>query len=78
MDIVRIDTGHSYEGLCQYFQGQYITYSEERPITMNPFNITKGFFLKKNNESIFMFRNICIYLIASGLKTWKRFKTGAQ
>jgi len=50
MDIVLVDTGHSYEGLCQYFQGQYITYSEEQPITMNPFNIKKEEFNEEKRE----------------------------
>lgn len=40
-DIVIVDTGHSYSGLCSYFNGRYITYSEERPITMNPFSISR-------------------------------------
>ncbi len=39
-DIVIVDTGHSYSGLCAYFEGKYITYTEEKPITMNPFAIT--------------------------------------
>ena len=39
MDIVMVDTGHSYWGLCQYYGGRYITYTEEKPITMNPFRI---------------------------------------
>lgn len=38
-DIVLVDTGNSYYGLCRYFGGKYITYTEERPITMNPFRI---------------------------------------
>jgi conjugation system TraG family ATPase len=38
-DIVLVDTGNSYEGLCKYFGGRYITYTEEKPITMNPFRI---------------------------------------
>lgn len=50
MDIVLVDTGHSYEGLCHYFNGQYITYSEERPITMNPFRITKEEFNEEKRE----------------------------
>ncbi|WP_207423775.1 TraG family conjugative transposon ATPase [Desertivirga brevis] len=37
MDVVIVDTGHSYSGLCSYFNGRYITYSEKKPITMNPF-----------------------------------------
>ena len=36
-----IDTGHSYIGLCDYYKGKYITYTEEKPITMNPFKIDK-------------------------------------
>lgn len=36
-DIVLVDTGHSYSGLCEYYGGTYLTYSEEKPITMNPF-----------------------------------------
>lgn len=40
-DIVLVDTGNSYEGLCEYFGGTYITYTEEKPITMNPFFITR-------------------------------------
>ena len=40
-DIVMVDTGHSYSGLCEYYKGAYVTYSEEKPITMNPFKITK-------------------------------------
>ena len=39
--VVLVDTGHSYFGLCQYLEGKYITYSEENPITMNPFAITQ-------------------------------------
>jgi energy-coupling factor transporter ATP-binding protein EcfA2 len=53
-DIVMVDTGNSYEGLCEYFNGTYIAYTKEKPITMNPFamrdqrenNIEKQNFLK--------------------------------
>lgn len=52
-DIVLVDTGHSYSGLCDYYGGRYITYTDEKPITMNPFrvkreeyNIEKKNFLK--------------------------------
>ena len=38
-DVVMVDTGNSYEGLCEYFGGKYISYTEEKPITMNPFRI---------------------------------------
>lgn len=40
-DIVLVDTGHSYSGICSYYGGKYITYSEENPITMNPFKVKK-------------------------------------
>jgi len=41
MDMVIVDTGHSYSGLCSYYQGKYITYTDQTPITMNPFRITE-------------------------------------
>jgi len=40
MDVVIVDVGHSYSGLCSYYKGKYITYSDEKPITMNPFALT--------------------------------------
>jgi len=39
MDMVIVDTGHSYSGLCSYYNGKYITYTNQKPITMNPFQI---------------------------------------
>ncbi len=45
-DIILVDTGHSYFGLCKYYEGKYITYTEEKPITMNPFLLSK----KEYNE----------------------------
>ena len=52
-DVVMVDTGNSYEGLCEYVGGKYISYTEEKPITMNPFrikreelNVEKNGFLK--------------------------------
>jgi conjugation system TraG family ATPase len=41
MDVVIVDTGHSYSGLCSYYNGKYITYSDKTPITMNPFAVTE-------------------------------------
>lgn len=41
MDVVIVDTGHSYSGICTYFEGRYISYSEQSPITMNPFAISE-------------------------------------
>ena len=40
-DVVIVDTGDSYEGICSYFGGTYISYTKEKPISMNPFKITK-------------------------------------
>lgn len=42
MDMVIVDTGHSYSGLCKYYNGKYITYTDKKPITMNPFQITEA------------------------------------
>lgn len=39
MDMVIVDTGHSYSGLCAYYGGKYMTYTDQKPITMNPFAI---------------------------------------
>ncbi|MDO3643521.1 TraG family conjugative transposon ATPase [Mucilaginibacter sp. L3T2-6] len=41
MDMVIVDTGHSYSGLCAYYKGKYITYTDKSPITMNPFRISE-------------------------------------
>ena len=40
-DVVMVDTGNSYEGLCEYVGGKYISYTDEHPITMNPFRIKR-------------------------------------
>jgi conjugation system TraG family ATPase len=40
--IVLVDVGHSYEGLCEFLDGYYFTYSEEQPISFNPFYIQPG------------------------------------
>ena len=32
-DVVMVDTGNSYEGLCEYVGGKYISYTDEHPIT---------------------------------------------
>lgn len=41
MDVVIVDVGHSYSGLCAYYGGKYVTWSDDKPITMNPFQITE-------------------------------------
>ena len=38
-DVVMVDTGDSYEGICGYYKGTYISYSKEKPISMNPFKV---------------------------------------
>ena len=64
-DVVIVDTGDSYEGICAYFNGTYITYSKDHPISMNPFKITEeeynlNFGEKKN------FLKSLIFLIFKG------------
>ena len=66
-DMVIVDTGDSYEGICDYYNGTYITYSKEKPISMNPFKVTlteytENFTEKKN------FLKSLIFLIFSGSK----------
>ena len=64
-EVVMVDTGDSYEGICRYFKGTYITYSKDKPISMNPFKITdieynSNFGEKKN------FLKALIFLIFKG------------
>ena len=64
-DVVMVDTGDSYEGICGYFGGTYISYTKEKPISMNPFKVTKeeyelNFGEKKN------FLKSLIFLIFKG------------
>lgn len=64
-DVVMVDTGDSYEGICGYYKGTYISYSKEKPISMNPFKVTKeeydlNFGEKKN------FLKSLIFLIFKG------------
>lgn len=61
-DIVLVDTGNSYEGLCDYVNGKYISYTEEHPITMNPFAINRE---ELNIEKIGFLKNL-IMLIWKG------------
>ena len=64
-NVVMVDTGDSYEGICGYFGGTYISYSKEKPISMNPFKVTReeydlNFGEKKN------FLKSLIFLIFKG------------
>ncbi len=58
-DIVMVDTGNSYEGLCEYLGGKYISYTEERPITMNPFRINRREF---NVEKTGFLKNLVLLI----------------
>lgn len=58
-DIVMVDTGHSYEGLCEYLGGKYISYTEEQPITMNPFQIRRE---ELNVEKIGFLKNMILLI----------------
>ena len=58
-DIVMVATGNSYEGLCEYVGGKYIAYTEDKPITMNPFNISKR---ELNIEKIDFLKNLILLI----------------
>ena len=64
-DCVIVDTGDSYEGLCGYFGGTYITYSKEHPISMNPFKINKQEY-EQNFEEKKNFLKSLVFLIFKG------------
>ena len=61
-DVVIVDTGDSYKGLCEYVGGKYVSYTEENPITMNPFRIQLE---ELNVEKIGFLKNL-IMLIWKG------------
>jgi conjugation system TraG family ATPase len=67
--IVLVDVGHSYEGLCEFVDGYYFTYSEDSPISFNPFYVGKGDVLDtEKRESI----------KAMILALWKKEDEGVQ
>lgn len=66
-DCVIVDTGDSYEGLCNIFEGTYISYSKERPISMNPFKVTEAEYNENFNEKKGFLRSL-IFLIFKGNK----------
>lgn len=59
MDVVMVDTGHSYWGLCAYYRGRYITYTEDQPITMNPFRIEEAEYNEEKREFLVSLLGIC-------------------
>lgn len=61
-DVIIVDTGDSYSGLCAYKGGRYIQYTEEKPITMNPFLMDKDEFNIEKTE----FLTNLIFLIWQG------------
>ncbi|WP_288898688.1 TraG family conjugative transposon ATPase [uncultured Capnocytophaga sp.] len=61
-DVVIVDTGDSYSGTCSYKGGRYIQYTEEKPITMNPFAVSKEEFNIEKTE----FLTNLIFLIWQG------------
>lgn len=61
-DVVIVDTGDSYSGTCSYKGGRYIQYTEEKPITMNPFAVGKEEFNIEKTE----FLTNLIFLIWQG------------
>ncbi|HFI4796581.1 TraG family conjugative transposon ATPase [Elizabethkingia anophelis] len=61
-DVVIIDVGDSYSGTCAYKGGKYIQYTEDKPITMNPFQLNKE---ELNIEKIEFLGNL-IFLIWQG------------
>ena len=57
--VVLVDTGNSYQGLCEMIHrrthgqdGIYFTYTEEKPISFNPFYTDDGVFDVEKKDSI--------------------------
>ena len=64
-DCVIVDTGDSYEGICGYFGGTYISYSKESPISMNPFKVTEAEYTQNFGEKKNFLKSL-IFLIFKG------------
>ena len=64
-DVVMVDTGDSYEGICGYFGGTYISYSKEKPISMNPFKVTREEYEQNVGEKKNFLKSL-IFLIFKG------------
>ena len=64
-DVVIVDTGDSYEGVCGYFGGVYISYSKESPISMNPFKVTEAEYTQNFGEKKNFLKSL-IFLIFKG------------
>ncbi len=66
-DVVMVDTGDSYEGICGYYKGTYISYSKEKPISMNPFKVTEEEYDQNFGEKKNFLKSL-IFLIFKGNK----------
>ncbi len=64
-DVVMVDTGDSYEGICGYFGGTYISYSKEKPISMNPFKVTREEYEQNFGEKKNFLKSL-VFLIFKG------------
>ena len=64
-DVVIVDTGDSYEGICGYFGGTYISYTKEHPISMNPFKVTEVEYTQNFGEKKNFLKSL-IFLIFKG------------
>lgn len=64
-EVVMVDTGHSYEGLNTFFEGTYIAYSKEKPISMNPFRVTEIEYRENFGEKKNFLKSL-IFLIFKG------------
>lgn len=67
-EVVIVDTGDSYEGIAGYFDAAYISYTKERPISMNPFKISKKEY-EENFEGKKNSLKSLVFLIYSSGKT---------
>lgn len=57
--VILVDTGNSYQGLCEMIRsktkgedGIYFTYTEEKPISFNPFYTSDGLFDVEKKDSL--------------------------
>lgn len=64
-DVVMVDTGDSYEGICGYYKGTYISYSKEKPISMNPFKVTEEEYAQNFGEKKNFLKSL-VFLIFKG------------
>lgn len=64
-DLVIVDTGDSYEGLNSHFEGTYISYTKEHPISMNPFKVTTVEYMQNFGEKKNFLKSL-IFLIFKG------------